>query len=50
MCKSAFIYNYGMYRWQEYRYVSVCAIGYYWHDVLLVDGMLSVVYGYVDII
>ena len=32
MYKSVFIYNYGMHRWHNYRYVSMCSIGVvnYW--------------------
>ena len=43
MYKSVFIYDCNMYRWNEYRYVSTCAIGCYLHDVLLADCLLSVV-------
>ena len=41
MYKSMCLYNYGMYRWNDY--VSVCAIDYHWYGVILVDCVLSVV-------
>ena len=41
-----YIYGDGIFRWRDYRYESVC----YWHGVLLVDCLLSVVFLYADII
>ena len=50
MCNSMFICNYGMYRWCDYWYVSLCTIGCCWHGVLLVDCLLFVVCVYADVI
>ena len=43
MHKNPCVYNYGMYRWHSYRYVSICIIVCHWHNPLLVDCSLSVV-------
>ena len=47
--KSVFIYNYYMYRWHDYGYVSIFVIGCYLCNILLAECISLNIFIYVDV-